>query len=86
MEVGPRPIGTMPITWDGKDDKGQTVPAGSYTCDVSATNASGAKVTVSQDVTGKVAKVSFDKGYPELTLESGATAPVSDLVSVGGAK
>ncbi len=86
MEVGPRPIGTMPITWDGKDDKGQTVPAGSYTCDVSAANASGAKVTVSQDVTGKVAKVSFDKGYPELTLESGATAPVSDLVSVGGAK
>ncbi len=86
MEVGPHPMGTMPIAWDGKDDKGQTVPAGSYTCDVSATNAAGAKVTVSQDVTGKVAKVSFDKGYPELTLESGATAPVSDLVSVGGAK
>ncbi len=86
MEMGPHAIGAMPIAWNGKDDKGQTVPAGSYTCEVSATNASGASVSVSQDVTGKVAKVSFDKGYPELTLESGATAPVSDLVSVATSK
>ncbi|MFO0592288.1 MAG: flagellar hook assembly protein FlgD [Polyangiaceae bacterium] len=86
IEMGPHGIGAMPIKWDGKDDKGQLVPAGSYTCDVSATNADGAKVTVSQDVTGKVASVSFDKGYPELTLESGAKAPVSDLVSVGASK
>ena len=86
MEMGPHAIGAMPIKWDGKDDKGNLVPAGSYTCEVSATNADGASVTVSQDVTGKVASVSFDKGYPELTLESGAKAPVSDLVSVGASK
>lgn len=86
MDMGPHAIGAMPVKWDGKDDKGNLVPAGSYTCDVSATNAAGASVTVSQDVTGKVTNVSFDKGYPELTLESGAKAPVSDLVSVGAAK
>lgn len=82
MELGPKPAGTVPVTWDGKDDAGQPLPAGSYTCDVTAKNAAGAAVNVSQDVTGVVTKVSFDKGYPELLLDSGATAPVSDLVSV----
>lgn len=86
MEVGARPAGTLAVAWDGKDDKGNTVPAGSYSCDVKATNAAGASIAVSQDVSGKVVRVSFDKGYPELTLDSGATAPVSDLISVGGAK
>ena len=36
------------------------------------------------DMSGKVTKVSFDKGYPEVQLSSGFTAPISDLVSVGG--
>lgn len=86
MEMGPHPAGTMPITWDGKDDKGNPVPAGSYTCEVNAKDDNGNAVTASQDVTGTVVKVSFDKGYPELVLDSGATAPVSDLVSVAGQK
>ncbi len=37
-----------------------------------------------KDVSGKVMRVSFDKGYPELQLDSGFTAPISVLVSVGG--
>lgn len=86
IEMGARAPGAMPIAWDGKDDKGNPVAAGSYTVDVKATNAAGASVPVSQDVTGKVVRVSFDKGYPELTLDSGATAPVSDLISVGNGK
>lgn len=86
IDMGARGAGAMPIAWDGKDDKGNTVAPGSYSVDVKATNAAGASVSVSQDVTGKVVRVSFEKGYPELTLDSGATAPVSDLVSVGSGK
>ncbi|MDB4947094.1 MAG: Flagellar basal-body rod modification protein FlgD [Labilithrix sp.] len=84
MELGGRPAGTVPIAWDGKDANGQPVPRGTYSVKVTATDAQGAKVDASSDVTGTVKKVSFDKGYPELLLDSGATAPVSDLVSVGG--
>jgi len=36
-----------------------------------------------KDVTGKVTQVSFDKGYPELRLDSGSTVGVSELVTVG---
>jgi len=74
--------GPLPITWDGKTDEGATAPAGTYTFDVQAENADGETVNVTQDVTGTVVSVNFDKGYPELVLDSGVRAPISDLVAV----
>lgn len=82
LDLGARPAGSVSVQWDGKDDHGNTVPKGSYSLSVTATDANNAPVHVSQDVTGVVTKVSFDKGYPELTLDTGATAAISDLVSV----
>lgn len=84
LEVGARPAGPAAITWDGKDDNGVPAPKGPYAIKVDAKDANGNPVTATQDVTGKVSKVNFDKGYPELVLDSGVTAPISDLVSVGG--
>lgn len=83
IQLGSRPAGAMPITWDGRDDHGQIVPKGAYGFAVTATDGVGATVPVSQQVTGTVTKVSFDKGYPEMLLNTGATAPISDLISVG---
>lgn len=85
LEMGARGAGATPITWDGKDDAGQPVAKGTYSIKVDAQTADGKSVNTSQDVSGKVIKVSFDKGYPELVLDSGVTAPISELVSVGGA-
>jgi flagellar basal-body rod modification protein FlgD len=77
------PAGGLTVPWDGRDDSGQLVPKGSYSMNVAAVGAQGQPVTVSQNVTGVVTQVSFDQGYPELTLSSGALAPISDLISVG---
>ena len=85
IEIGPRGAGAMPIVWDGKDDAGQPVAKGTYGIKVEARTADGKPVSTTQDVSGKVIKVSFEKGYPELVLDSGVTAPISELVSVGGA-
>jgi flagellar basal-body rod modification protein FlgD len=82
MELGPRGAGAIPVTWDGRDDNGQPLPKGTYQFSVSAAGADGQAVEVSQKVTGVVRGVSFEKGYPELLLDSGVSAPVSDLVSV----
>ncbi|HVH45750.1 MAG TPA: FlgD immunoglobulin-like domain containing protein [Labilithrix sp.] len=84
LEMGAHGGGAMPIKWDGKDDSGQPVAKGTYTIKVDAQTADGKSVNTSQDVTGKVTAVSFDKGYPELILDSGVTAPISELVKVGG--
>ena len=85
MNLGARPAGAVSVPWDGRDDHGQLVPRGTYSLTVTATTADGRAVDVSQDVSGTVTRVSFERGYPELTLDSGAAAPISDLVSVGRA-
>lgn len=82
MTLGPRAAGPVAITWDGKTDGGQAAPAGSYRLELEARDAAGKPVTTTQDVSGVVQKVSFEKGYPELVLDSGALAPISDLVAV----
>lgn len=82
LNLGPRPAGALSVAWDGMDDSGQRAAAGSYSVDVRATQADGTAVGVTQDVTGVVARVTFDRGYAELVLDSGARAPIADLVSV----
>lgn len=82
MTLGPQPGGTLSVPWDGRDEAGQLAPEGSYSVEMSARDASGNPVGVSQEVTGKVVGVSFDRGYPEVILDSGARAPISDLVDV----
>ena len=82
IDIGSRQAGTLPITWDGKDATGQPAPKGNYTLRVTATGADGKPLRPTQDVTGTVTKITFDKGYPELTLDNGATCPISDLVGV----
>lgn len=85
IDLGAQPQGPLSVTWDGKSDGGATEPAGNYTVSVTATAADGSPVNVESQVTGIVTKVSYDKGYPIVTLDSGATAPISKLVSVAGA-
>jgi flagellar basal-body rod modification protein FlgD len=82
ITLGAMPAGPITVPWDGHDDSGQPVPKGSYSMNVVAVDAQGQPVAVSQNVTGTVTQVSFDRGYPELTLSSGAQAPISDLISV----
>jgi flagellar basal-body rod modification protein FlgD len=83
LNLGAHAAGAMSIPWDGLTSSGGVAPVGNYSVNVTATDASGQSVNVSQDVAGVVQSVSFSQGYPELTLASGAQAPISQLVSVG---
>ncbi len=82
LTLGEQSAGTLSVPWDGTDDNGNPVPAGQYSVEVAARDEAGNPVTVNQDVTGTVVGVSFEKGYPEVELDTGATAPISDLISV----
>jgi len=84
IDAGAHSAGPLPVAWDGKDSTGQTAAKGNYTLKVTATTVDGKSIDVKNTVSGIVTKVNFDKGYPELVLSSGATAPISDLVGVGG--
>ena len=82
LDLGSQPAGLTRVSWDGKNDAGTLQPAGSYQMTVQATNDVGAPVSVSQETTGEITQVSFDKGYPVLTLDSGVSVPISDLLKV----
>jgi hypothetical protein len=49
---------------------------------VKATDEDDGTVIVSQETTGTIDGVSFDKGYPVLHLSNGVSVPVSDLLRV----
>lgn len=82
LDLGAREDGMVKLSWDGRDQAGMVQPAGTYVVSVSAKNDKDAAVSVSQETTGIVKSVSFDKGYPVLQLDNGTSVPVSDLLRV----
>ncbi len=82
MPIGARSPGLVRVNWDGKDDHGNIMPAGTYAVSVQAKTDDGSTVSVAQETTGLVKSVAFDKGYPVLTLANGMQVPVSDLLQV----
>lgn len=82
LDLGAREDGLVKISWDGRDQSGMVQPAGTYVVSVTAKNDKASAVSVSQETTGIVKSVSFDKGYPVLQLDNGTAVPVSDLLRV----
>ena len=82
VPIGAHSPGLVKIMWDGKDDHGNVMPAGTYAVSVQAKTDAGGAVSVAQETTGLVKSVAFDKGYPVLTLDNGMQVPVSDLLKV----
>jgi flagellar basal-body rod modification protein FlgD len=85
LTMGPQPAGPLQVTWDGKKTDGTAAPSGSYSATVTAVDASGQSVNVGQTISGIVTQVSPNQGAPTMTLNNGAVAPVSQLVSVAAA-
>jgi flagellar basal-body rod modification protein FlgD len=82
MHLGAGVPGLVRVTWDGRDDSGMSQPPGAYAISVVAKAAGGAPVEVSQETTGTLMSVDFSKGYPNLQLDNGVSAPASDLIRI----
>jgi len=82
LDLGAKSAGITQFSWDGRNSTGNLQPAGTYTVTVSATASNGGAVSVTQNLSGVVTSVSFDQGYPVLTLANGASAPASELLRV----
>jgi len=82
IPLGAHNAGVVKVNWDGRDDQGNVVTAGTYAVSVQAKTKDGSAVSVAQETTGLVKSVAFDKGYPVLTLANGMQVPVSDLLKV----
>lgn len=82
IPLGAHNAGLVKVNWDGRDDHGNVMAAGTYAVSIQAKTKDGNAVSVTQETTGQVKSVAFDKGYPVLTLANGMQVPVSDLLKV----
>jgi flagellar basal-body rod modification protein FlgD len=82
MHLGAQSTGLVRMTWDGRDDTGLAQPPGAYAVTVVAKDSTGATVDTNQETNGIVTSIGFDKGYPNLQLDNGVSAPASDLLRI----
>lgn len=81
IELGSQSSGSHAWMWDGRDNQGNTLAAGTYTFEVSATDADGNEVGVSTYFKGVVTGVTFEDGITYLLLGEKKVA-MGDVINV----
>jgi len=81
LQLGHQEAGSVSFTWDGADDRGNQVPAGSYQVVLGAKNAAGEDVGVEMRAHGVVRGVTFEGDAP-LLLVGGSRVKLSDVVEI----
>lgn len=82
VHLGPESAGLVKIVWDGRDNSGVAQPPGAYAVSVVAKDSNGASVDANLESTGVITNVGFEKGFPNLQLDNGVSAPASDLLRI----
>ncbi|HWT52379.1 MAG TPA: flagellar hook assembly protein FlgD [Caulobacter sp.] len=73
--------GEHSFTWDGKDMLGNTMPNGTYTLRVTATDGGGSKINSTTYVEGPVTAIELQNGQSVITI-NGGKVPVSSVIGV----
>ncbi|MFQ5674028.1 MAG: flagellar hook assembly protein FlgD [Nitrospinales bacterium] len=82
LNPGAQSAGGNTIQWAGLDDKGKTVPAGTYTFKVTAKDASGNELDATTFTSGKVSEIVFENGVT-YAIVNGNKIPASEISRVG---
>lgn len=78
---GTKLAGRNEYTWDGKDNNGNTMPAGNYTIEVSATDAAGKDIVSKTYMTGIVTSVDSVNGGAYLSIGD-ISVPLEKVTSI----
>lgn len=74
--------GTHDLTWDGLNDDGYAVSAGSYTFEVEATDIDGKEVSAMTLIRGMIEGVRYDDGYAVLVV-NGIEMSFGSILEIG---
>ncbi|HEX4381980.1 MAG TPA: flagellar hook capping FlgD N-terminal domain-containing protein [Myxococcales bacterium] len=81
IKGGPTPQGQLQIPWDGRDDSGNLLAAGSYSVALTALDTQGQAVNATAQSSALVTGVSFSNGVPQL-IAGGQTLPLSSITEI----
>jgi flagellar basal-body rod modification protein FlgD len=73
--------GANTFTWNGVDNRGNTLPEGNYTVTITARDADGKSISPTVSIKGIVTSVEFENGVPVISI-NGARVPLSQVTSV----
>lgn len=82
--LGQEAAGNNSFTWDGKDQNGNTLPAGQYTFAVNAVDGSGQAITATPLTSGTVTGISFNNNVTSLTLDNATQVQLGDVHEISG--
>lgn len=82
LNNGALPAGASSFTWNGAMDNGGTAPAGSYSIQVNATNASGQSVTSTAQTMGTVSAVDLSSSGSSQLVVNGNAVPLSSISQI----
>lgn len=81
VALGALAAGEDGFAWDGRDNSGTLLPAGSYNFAVSATSASGSAVAATTYTVGRINGVNFVDGTPVLTIGE-TSVSLADVIAI----
>jgi flagellar basal-body rod modification protein FlgD len=81
LDLGSKEAGNQSFQWDGKDINKRRLPNGNYRFQVTATDADGASIASTSEVSGLVSEVRYSNGAPEVVVGN-VHVGLSDLTSV----
>ena len=81
-DTGKSEAGINIFTWDGKDNDGAQLPAGTYTFEVEAMDAASNPVETRTSLSGTVTDVLYEDNTTYLQLEGGIITTLSQILSV----
>ncbi len=83
VRSGTQSEGVQSISWDGRDQEGNALPAGEYQFLISAKDALGGPIKSERFSSGIVTGVVYEEGVPYLRV-NGQKVPASEVVAVNG--
>jgi flagellar basal-body rod modification protein FlgD len=81
IKAGAMPQGNVQIPWDGLDDSGSPMLAGSYSVQLNATDAQGKAVIATAQQSALITGVSFSNGVTQL-IANGQSLPLGSITEI----
>jgi flagellar basal-body rod modification protein FlgD len=81
LALGTHEAGNFELGWDGRDDRGNALPAGHYTVKLSARGADGSDLAAEARSSGRVKGISFDGDAAELIVGT-SHVKLADVVQI----
>lgn len=81
LRLGEQGAGAQRLLWDGNDDQGSRVAAGSYRFEVNALDEQNQPLSVSTRISGRVRSVSYEQGVAQLEIGT-SRVRLSEILSV----